>query len=158
MYHTWFWSFWNPSILLQPEQLWRENLELSFYHKSWQKHSETNNLKFFTHPDNFKRLWNKQLKVLQASSKDSEINSSTLLTQNFKRLWNEQLFCISFASRNSFASLSQPEHLSPENLAERLEEAMPCHNYKVFQLLVISIVTHCHALSHIVTTTRFFNS
>ena len=25
----------------------------------------------------------------------------------------------------------QPEHLSPENLAERLDEAMPCHNYQV---------------------------
>ena len=27
----------------------------------------------------------------------------------------------------------QPEHLSPENLAERLDEAMPCHNYQVLQ-------------------------
>ena len=54
------------------------------------KDSETNSSKFFTHPDNIKTLWNKQLKYF-----------------------------------------SQPEHLSPENLAERLEEAMPCHNYKV---------------------------
>ena len=36
----------------------------------------------------------------------------------------------------------QPEHLSPENLEERLDGAMPCHNYKVLvsQLLLLSFV------------------
>ena len=36
----------------------------------------------------------------------------------------------------------QPEHLSPENLEERLDGAMPCHNYKVRfnQLLLLLFV------------------
>lgn len=33
----------------------------------------------------------------------------------------------------------QPEHLSPDHLAERIDGAMPCHNYKGRQ--IIKIVT-----------------
>ena len=36
----------------------------------------------------------------------------------------------------------QPEHLSPDHLAERIDGAMPCHNYKGRQITIIFSEIH----------------
>ena len=64
---------------------------------------------------------------------DNDISAGASL--HWEPCWNMLIrITITIKMINEIIILFQPAHLSPENLAERLEEAMPCHNYQVHLL------------------------
>ena len=79
-----------------------------------------------------------------------------------------------FTPSQTEINISQPKHMSPEERAARLQDAMPCHNYRVtiirlatarrcylFYVLLTHDIAHCFQLykkSHLVLCFYFNNS